>query len=525
MAPVVAGMEISHEHADIDDADADADTNATPSQAHGGWGRGVRRVVGQPLRTAGAFLAWMRQLRAAFGTPFVAIAIAGYAVSQGIGESIGTGFGADYYYKDVQKLEPASSQQYVAIADIPWAIKPVYGLISDSLPLFGLHRRPYIIISGALGIVAWLWLAAGSISPAVACFCFFLANLSIGFPDVVIDAAVAERCATHPHLAADLQSLCWGSLAVGLMVGVAVAALVIGPLGARGALAITAVSPLILLACAGMMPDKRRDYGGLGLRQVFWSQLKKLMIAVRNPAIHRPALYIYLSKAVAPSVQQALFYWITEAPDGPAFSPRMIGMIEFVALIGMLVGVAVYNNYLTNMPYRRIFMWAQVLMMSAGMLDLVIVTRTNKWLGIPDQAFVIADQAVAEAVERIQTMPVLVLAARVCPANVEGTLFALLMSLSNFGEDTSEFFGAWLLRVLGVSRADFSLLWLAVLIRSLMRLLPLMLLFLVPDLPQTGTLLDAAVANKNSEGAVDNDAVDDIDSELRPLTRLAEDRM
>ena len=38
-----------------------------------------------------------------------------------------------------------------AIAHVPWMIKPLYGLITDSLPIWGRRRRPYLIICGLAG--------------------------------------------------------------------------------------------------------------------------------------------------------------------------------------------------------------------------------------------------------------------------------------------------------------------------------------------------------------------------------------
>ena len=38
-----------------------------------------------------------------------------------------------------------------AIAHVPWMIKPLYGLITDSLPIWGRRRRPYLVICGLAG--------------------------------------------------------------------------------------------------------------------------------------------------------------------------------------------------------------------------------------------------------------------------------------------------------------------------------------------------------------------------------------
>jgi hypothetical protein len=62
-----------------------------------------------------------------------------------------------------------------------------------------------------------------TISPMMFIFSTFSCSAS---PDVMIDAAVAERCQSHPLLAADLQSLCWGALSVGGILGCTI----VGPL-------------------------------------------------------------------------------------------------------------------------------------------------------------------------------------------------------------------------------------------------------------------------------------------------------
>ena len=40
----------------------------------------------------------------------------------------------------------------------PWVVKPLYGFISDTVPIFGYRRRSYLIICGILGEIACLWL-------------------------------------------------------------------------------------------------------------------------------------------------------------------------------------------------------------------------------------------------------------------------------------------------------------------------------------------------------------------------------
>ena len=68
----------------------------------------------------------------------------------------------------------------------------------------------------------------------------------------------------------------------------------------------------------------------------------------------------------------------------------------------------------------------------------------------------IGDRLMHQMIGQLKHLPFLVLAARICPDNVEATLFATIMSLSNIGSDISHFWGAALLQYLGVDNADFS---------------------------------------------------------------------
>lgn len=69
-----------------------------------------------------------------------------------------------------------------------------------------------------------------------------------------------------------------------------------------------------------------------------------------------------------------------------------------------------------------------------------------------------------------------------CPEKCEATLFALLMALSNFGGDVGSYIGVGLLRAFDVSRKDWTNLPKVVLIKSLARLIPVLLIpLLIPD--------------------------------------------
>ncbi|KAJ6428242.1 hypothetical protein OIU84_023624 [Salix udensis] len=119
-------------------------------------------------------------------------------------------------------------------------------------------------------------------------------------------------------------------------------------------------------------------------------------------------------------------------------------------------------------------------MVHQGLLDLILVLRLNLKIGLPDYFFVVIDEAVSMMIGRIKWQPLLVLSSKLCPAGIEGTFFALLMSIDHVGMLSSTWVGGLLLKFLKVTRTEFDNLWMAILIRSLMRIIPVFLLFLIP---------------------------------------------
>ena len=64
-----------------------------------------------------------------------------------------------YLYKDDLKLQPYEVAKINSFVYIPWIIKPVYGFISDSFPIYGYRRKPYLFIFGITVILGWLSMA------------------------------------------------------------------------------------------------------------------------------------------------------------------------------------------------------------------------------------------------------------------------------------------------------------------------------------------------------------------------------
>src|SRR5262244_4076747 len=83
---------------------------------------------------------------------------------------------------------------FFTVSTIPWLIKPVYGLLSDFVPLFGRRRKSYLLITSALASAAGFTLATAVEHTYWALVTLFtLMALGLAFNDVLTDALMVEH--------------------------------------------------------------------------------------------------------------------------------------------------------------------------------------------------------------------------------------------------------------------------------------------------------------------------------------------
>ena len=60
-----------------------------------------------------------------------------------------------YLLKEQLDLSAAQTGFFFGLIGLGWTIKPLYGLISDFLPLAGYQRKSYLLLMSALGASSW----------------------------------------------------------------------------------------------------------------------------------------------------------------------------------------------------------------------------------------------------------------------------------------------------------------------------------------------------------------------------------
>src|SRR5438093_7751371 len=98
-----------------------------------------------------------------------------------------------FLLKDTFGLSAAQTATFFSITTIPWLIKPIYGLISDFVPLFGRRRKSYFVLTAALAAAAGGVLAVlGEHAYWPLALLFTLMGLGLAFTDVLTDALMVE---------------------------------------------------------------------------------------------------------------------------------------------------------------------------------------------------------------------------------------------------------------------------------------------------------------------------------------------
>ena len=386
-----------------------------------------------------------------------------------------------FFLKDDLGLTPAQMGALTGIAAIPWVIKPLFGFISDGLPIFSYRRRPYLVISGLLGSLSWILLATVVSNVWLATVTLLLTSLSVAISDVIVDSLVVERARKESlSQAGSLQSLTWGVSAFGGLITAYLSGLLLERFSNQIVFEITAIFPFIVCLAAWLIAEEPVSKNELLSQQdqsLVKQQIKQVWKAIKQKSIFWPTAFVFLWQAT-PNGDSAFFYFAT---NELGFEPEFLGRVRLVTSVAALLGVFIYQKFLKNVSFRNILGWSVVISSALGMTTLLLVTHTNRLLGIDDHWFSLGDSLILTVAGQIAFLPILVLSARLCPKGIEATLFALLMSIVNLANLLSHALGSLLTHWLGVTETNFNNLWLLITITNLSTLLPLPLVQWLPN--------------------------------------------
>ena len=365
-----------------------------------------------------------------------------------------------YLLNDLQ-MDIASLAAYEATLTLPWCMKPFFGLVSDSFPICGRRRAPYIVLGNAVLALTWTALAR-STSPTTAQALLFVSSVATCTVDVMYDSLLVEaaKCeGSDDH--GTSQSLCWGARACGALIASLLGGLLLQVVTNRTIFALSAcVAVGIGVFGGGLLCDQR---GGERRIQTALTatttttttcgqRVCTIIQAFRNPSLWRPAVFVFLF-AATPSSGEAMFAFLVRDLH---FTPDTLGILGFIRHAAMLFGTGLFQRCWRFTPYRRFFAVVVVVSAILGATPVVLITHWNQRLHIPNVVFAAGDDLFLSVLGSIALMPCLILVAKLVPPGVEASLYAAFVSLLNFGGLVSGYGGALMTKAFGVTRDDFT---------------------------------------------------------------------
>jgi Na+/melibiose symporter-like transporter len=333
----------------------------------------------------------------------------------------------------------ASTAWFIAVLSIAWAIKPLYGLLTDFVPLAGSRRRSYLLLTTAVASISLtvVYLLPLTSERALLLLLLLLpTSVAIAFSDVVIDAMMIA--VGQPRgMTGRLQSIQWTSMyAATIVTGVAGGALSQWGMQQAGFLIAGLSCGISLLAVWFLVRERGQPVNACAEPHhpnAMWQAAPRILPShaiaemwrtFREPSIVAIGAFLFLWN-FNPFSSTVLYYYSTEALH---FSEQFVGSLTSWHAVGLLTGSVLYGVVCRKIPMRWLI---------HGSIVAGIVATIAYW-AYRDATSGVVISVLVGVVYAIGSLTQLDLAARVCRLETAGTTFALLMSLTNLSAALSQ---------------------------------------------------------------------------------------
>ena len=378
-----------------------------------------------------------------------------------------------FWFIEKVKLSPAQLMAMGGLAGIPWCLKPVYGFMSDTYPIFGYRRRPYVMIGCWMATVSYWILPWYADNMEMVCFCMFISSLGTCVADVVCDSILV----THAKKESDdntgsIQSWCWGLRACGGLLASLTGGVAYDTIGAELVQIVTGFFPLLIsimfLAINEEVVEKRAPAS---------DTFKTLGRAFKSPNIWKPALFLFIV-SVTPGFGAVTSYYFENVLK---FTAVQFSILDVTSYVTSILGTIIYKKYLARVSFRKIFFVVLGIAWVLKWSYVSIVTGFNESIGISNMVLAMGDSIILSLLGQFILLPSVVLAAKICPDGVEGSLYATLMSISNLAGVISSEWGSVFANMYGVNKNHFDNFWRLIVLCNLIDLFPIASVALIKE--------------------------------------------
>ena len=401
------------------------------------------------------------------------------------------------YYQQLLTADIETYHRTILYVTFVWAAKPLFGLLSDHVPLWNYRKRNYVIGSGLLSGCAAIALAVAEPRMANFWFFFFIV-VGIVFSDLLFEAKYSELMnASESQISgANIISYAWGLGMVGSAIGSLWGSQMANNHQIQAAFYLLAIPPLLLAVNVyqnGMNESRREPRSiakpplviialclvaatlvsavavarlssevavavqllcaaGLIYASLYW--IPKLQGTETTMA--QCNVFLFLAEITAVRLTGATDYFFTaDCPSGSGVggidpTPRFtydfyLGWMPIVASVAGLLGVYAFTVYLQHLPLRYVFQGIAVVRVLLSGLEVWQASRRN--LGLIDDKllFFISEGMLSPVISMAYLLPLVAITSRMMPKGNEALSYGILAGYQNFGQSIANSIGLMLI--------------------------------------------------------------------------------
>lgn len=342
----------------------------------------------------------------------------------------------EFYMKEVLHYGADQIATFFAILTLPWVIKPLYGLITDYLPLYGYRRKSYLLIMNILAVGGFLLITGVNDTTAIQT-ALLITAFGTAFSDVAIDGLMIEL-GKKTGKTAEFQSTQWlwfnGAMVLSSLAGGLFTQYLPVESAFKVAAVVTAVFPAIVTVATWFMVKEEPTKANLTMMK---ETSKGLLEALKSKTIWLVIGFICFWQ-FSPSFGTPMYLHMT---DTLKFSQAFIGTLGAIGACAAVAGALFFNRVLAEkVNTKTLLYWSAGLGVVGTLSYMLLIDPATT--GTATTAIILG--VVFGITGQIATLAVLNLAAQACPKRVEALAFASIMSVYNFSAQGSSIFGSWL---------------------------------------------------------------------------------
>ena len=255
----------------------------------------------------------------------------------------------NYFLKQQYGWSPVEVTAYLTVLNFPWIIKPVYGLVSDFVPLFGYRRKAYLIIANGAAAAAYFW-AASLTAPGEILIALLLTSYAMAASSTLSGAVLVENGQRLGESDTFVnQEWLWfnvAAVASALIGGILVEYLAAAAALHTAAVIVGAAPFLAVFGTLFLITEERSRSDIAQLKATF----RGLLIGFRRRELWFVGGFLFLY-AFNPGFGTPLYYYMT---DELKFSQQFIGILGAVSSGGWIAGALIYRWALRSMTSRAL---------------------------------------------------------------------------------------------------------------------------------------------------------------------------